>query len=172
MTLWALYMLLLKATATSFTGLASLPVVRQELVVKHKTVTDVELDTAVALSRVTPGPVGLYVVAVGYYEAGWPGALVGWAALATPAFIAVPLLMAIGRIGSSGRMAAAVKAVVVASAGLLLGTMVPMASSALTDALTVTIAIASAVVLIRKDAPVFLVIVLAGLATSLSSLVH
>ena len=59
-----LYLLLLKATITSFSGLASLPVVRNDMVVHYQMLTDRELNTAVAVGRAGPGPIGLYVVSV------------------------------------------------------------------------------------------------------------
>ena len=71
-----LYLVLLKATLTSFAGLASLPVVRQDLVVQRHVLTDEKLNGAVVITRSTPGPVGLYVVSVGYFTAGIPGAIV------------------------------------------------------------------------------------------------
>ena len=43
-----LYLFLLKATLTSFSGLASLPVVRQDLVVKRGVLTDRQIGEAVA----------------------------------------------------------------------------------------------------------------------------
>ena len=60
-----LYLLLTKATITSFSGLASLPVLRQDLIVNRHLLTDAQLDTAVVVSRTTPGPIGVYVVSVG-----------------------------------------------------------------------------------------------------------
>ena len=47
MNVFLLYALLLKATVTSFSGLASLPMVRNDLVVERKILTDRELNTAV-----------------------------------------------------------------------------------------------------------------------------
>jgi chromate transporter len=61
--------------------LASLPVLRQDLVVNRHVLTDAQLDTAVVVSRTTPGPIGLYVVSVGYYADGMPGAVAGYLAL-------------------------------------------------------------------------------------------
>lgn len=40
MNLLLLYLLLLKATTTSFSGLGSLPVLREDLVVRHRLLTD------------------------------------------------------------------------------------------------------------------------------------
>lgn len=79
-----LYLLLLKGTATAFAGLASLPVIHDALVVQYHVLTDEQLNQAVVITRSTPGPVGLYVVSVGYFVAGLPGAVVGWLAMITP----------------------------------------------------------------------------------------
>jgi chromate transporter len=66
MSVFLLYLLLTKATITSFSGLASLPVIREDLVVHRRVLTDTQLDTAVVVSRTTPGPIGVYVISVGY----------------------------------------------------------------------------------------------------------
>ncbi|WP_408203485.1 chromate transporter [Paraburkholderia sediminicola] len=66
MNAFILFLVLLKATVTSFAGLASISVVRDELVVHRHVLTDEQLNEAVVVTRSTPGPVGLYVVAVGY----------------------------------------------------------------------------------------------------------
>jgi chromate transporter len=114
-----IYLLLLKATVTSFAGMGSLPQIQQDFVQTYRLVTDEQLSQAVLVGRATPGPVGAYVVAVGYFAAGWTGAIAGWLAMATPALLAVPLLRAIERWLHVPRMRAAVDAVVIASVTLL-----------------------------------------------------
>lgn len=131
MSLWLLYGLLLKATLTSFSGMGSLPQIRQDLVVTHRVLSDEQLSHAVLLGRSTPGPVGVYVVSVGYLAAGWPGAVVGWLALVTPALAAVPLLMVVARWYSLPRVRAGIDAVVVAGGAML----VPVAFQVARDAL-------------------------------------
>jgi len=113
------YLLLLKATVTSFAGMGSLPQIQQDFVQTYHFVTDEQLSEAVLVGRATPGPMGAYVVAVGYFAAGWPGAIAGWLALITPALLAVPLLAAIQRWLHLPRMRGAVDAVVIASVALL-----------------------------------------------------
>jgi chromate transporter len=114
-----LYLLLLKATVTSFSGMGGLPQIRQDLVSTHHAVTDEQLSRAVLLGRSTPGPLGVYVVSVGYAVRGWPGAAVGWLALVSPAFLAVPLLVVLRRWLHVARMRSAVDAVVIAGGTLL-----------------------------------------------------
>ena len=89
--------LLLKATCTTFSGLASLPIVREDFVLHRHAITDRQLNTAVAAGRSGPGPLGVYVVAVGYYAGGFPGAVAGTLAMITPAFFILPLLLWISR---------------------------------------------------------------------------
>ena len=76
MSIVALYLLLLKATVTSFAGMGSLPQIRQDFVVTHGVITDEQLSQAVVIGRSAPGPVGAYVVAIGYFAGGWSGAIV------------------------------------------------------------------------------------------------
>ena len=121
------YVLLLKATITSFAGMGSLPQIHQDFVETYRVVTDQQLSQAVLVGRATPGPMGAYVVAVGYFAAGWPGAVAGWLAMVTPALLAVPLLVAIHRWLHLPRMRAAVDAVVIASAVLLVSSGVNLA---------------------------------------------
>jgi chromate transporter len=125
---FALYVLLLKATATSFAGMGSLPQIRQDLVVTAHAITDEQLSQAVLVGRSTPGPVGAYVVAVGYFAGGVQGAIAGLLAVMTPAFAAVPLLVLMQRWLHVPRVRAAVDAVVMASAALLVVSVVRMAS--------------------------------------------
>jgi chromate transporter len=113
------YLLLLKATMTSFAGMGSLPQIQQDFVQTYRVLSDEQLSQAVLVGRATPGPMGAYVVAVGYFAAGWPGAIAGWLAMITPALLAIPLLAAIQRWLHLPRMRGAVDAVVIASVALL-----------------------------------------------------
>ena len=148
MNFFLLYALLLKATLTSFSGLASLPMVRNDLVVEHKVLTDRELNTAVVAGRTGPGPNGLYLVSVGYYADGLTGATAGLLAVMTPAFLVLPLMKWLGTRAESRRVKSAIRAVVLASAGLLLSASVPLARDAITSPLTFVIMVLSLGVLV------------------------
>jgi chromate transporter len=148
MNVFLLYALLLKATLTSFSGLASLPMVRNDLVVERKVLTDRQLNTAVVAGRTGPGPNGLYLVSVGYYADGLRGAAAGFLAVMTPAFLVLPLIGWIGARAESPRVKSAIRAVVLASAGLLLSASVPLARDAITGPLTFVIMLLSFAVLV------------------------
>jgi len=125
-----IYLLLLKATMTSFAGMGSLPQIQRDFVETRRVVSDQQLSQAVLIGRATPGPMGAYVVAVGYFAGGWPGAIAGWLAMITPALAALPLLAAIRRWLHLPRIRAAVDGVVVASAALLVASGVSLSVDA------------------------------------------
>lgn len=142
-----IYLLLLKATATSFSGLASLPLVRDDFVVKRHVLTDRQLNTAVVSGRVGPGPNGIYVVSVGYFAGGIPGAMAGLVALITPAFLILPLMYWIGARAGTRRIRSAIRAVILAAAGLLLAASLPLARDAITGTIPMMIVAASFILL-------------------------
>jgi len=131
MSLGLLYLLLLKATVTSFSGMGSLPQIRQDFVVTRRVVDDEQLSRAVLVGRSTPGPLGAFVVSIGYAARGWPGAVAGWLALVTPAFLAVPLLVLLRRWLYLSRLRTAVDAVIIAGATLLVPSGVGLARDAI-----------------------------------------
>ncbi len=148
MNLIVLYLLLLKATVTSFSGLTSLPVIREDLVVHRHALTDRELAAAVTAGQMGPGPYGLYVVSVGYFVSGVPGAICGWLAMVTPAFLIIPMLRYAGRKAESPRVRSAVSAVTVAAAGLIVSSAVPLARTAVSGTATAAIALASFAIIV------------------------
>lgn len=142
-----LYLLLLKATLTSFSGMTSLVVVHDDLVVQRRVLTERQLTTAVAMGRLAPGPNGLYLVGVGYFVAGTPGAIAGLGAVVTPAFLIIALLRTLGRRAENPGVKRAIRAVVLAAAGLILASAVPLARDAVTGWAAAAIAAASVAVL-------------------------
>jgi chromate transporter len=124
----ALYLVLLKAMAASFSGFGSLPQVRQDLVVTHHVISDDVLNRAVLVGRTTPGPIGVYVVSVGYEVAGWRGVAAGWLALITPSLLVIPIYRIAVRAATHRRARSAVGALVLASAVLIVIAGVPLAS--------------------------------------------
>ncbi len=147
MSLGLLYLLLLKATVTSFSGIASVPIVQYELVAKHHALTDTQLNAAIALARTAPGPAGGYVISVGYFVAGLAGAVVGWLALITPALLAIPLAHSLARTTEHPRARAVVDAVVAASAALILVATLPIAMLTLGSYWLIALAAVSTLVL-------------------------
>jgi chromate transporter len=136
-----LYLLLAKATLTSFSGLTSLPAVREDLVKRHHVLTDRQLNAAVAAGRTVPGPNGLYIVSVGYFVAGTPGAIAGCLAMVTPAFLIVPVLRYLGARAETRKVKSAIATLLIGAAGLVTFSTVPLARDSITGVVPAAIAL-------------------------------
>jgi len=167
-----LYFLLLKATISTFSGLASLPILREDLVVRHQLITDQQLDTAIVITRTTPGPVGLYVVSVGYFVDGVPGAIAGWLAMVTPALLIIPLLRYFGGKAEHPRAKNVVRAVVLSSAGLLWSATIPIGQDIIHDPWTICILMVTVAVLLTRKVDSLWVILAAALANLTAASFH
>jgi chromate transporter len=166
MNMYVLYLLLLRATVTSFSGFASVPVVREDLVVHRHVLSDEQLNAALAISQASPGPLGLYVVIVGYFVGGVLGAVVGIAALATPAILAIPILRA-SLHGRTELMQRASRGIVVASSVLMLFAGVRLLPTALATVPLAVIAMTALVALAVGRVTPLSVVLLAGFAALL-----
>jgi chromate transporter len=142
--------ILAKSTFTSFAGLASLPEIRAELVEQRRWLTDDQLDRSIVISRTTPGPVGVYVVSVGYMADGLPGAVAGWIAMAAPALTVILLVGTFGKRARHPRVRSMLQCVVIASAAMLVLAAVPIGRQALDSPLTIAIAAVALPVLLSK----------------------
>ena len=164
MNVFVLYLVLLKATVTAFSGMTVIPVMRDELVLKQHVITDEQLNTAIVIGRSTPGPNGLHVVCVGYFAHGLPGALAGLLALLTPAGLAVPLLSFVRKRQDNRRVRSTIQAIVVASVGLMVGTAYDLSATALDSPSAWGVAGVSLVVLVLTQCETIWVIGGAALA--------
>ena len=163
MTTWALYLLLLRATLTSFSGFASVPVVRDDLVLHRHVLTDDQLNTAIAIGQASPGPLGLYLVVAGYLVKGWMGAVAGMGALATPAILAIPILRLSFR-RRTHTVATASAAIVIAASALMGVAAYRLAPSAIPTAPLAAIWVGSLATLATvRIPPVYIVIAAAVL---------
>lgn len=139
-----------KSTFTSFAGLASLPEIREELVEHRHWLRDDDLNQSIVITRTTPGPVGVYVVSVGYMADGVPGAVAGWLAMAAPSLAVILLVGSFGKRAQHPRVRSMLQCVVLASAGLLVLAAVPIGRDALDSPLTIAIAAIALPMLISK----------------------
>jgi chromate transporter len=140
----------LKSTCTSFAGLASLPEIREELVEHRHWLTDDELNQSIVITRTTPGPVGVYVVSVGYMAYGVPGAIAGWIAMVAPSLMVILLVGYFGKRAQHPRVRGMLQCVVLASATLLVLASIPIGREALNGWLTIAITLVALPLLISK----------------------
>ena len=115
-----LFLVFLKASALAIGGLASLPLLRADLVPQY--VTDAGIVQALAVGRLAPGPNGLYIVSLGYIVAGWTGALYALIGASVAPLVMLPATSLARRWLLSAWFGGLVRGVSLATAGLLLAT--------------------------------------------------
>jgi chromate transporter len=149
--IWPLFLVFLRIGSIVFgSGYVLLAFLRADLVVHRAWVTDAQLVDAVAIGQVTPGPVFTTATFLGYLLRGPVGALVATVGIFLPAFILVaisgPLIPLIRRSATAG---AFLDGVNVASLALMAAVSYQLGRSAIVDWVTVGLAIASSVLLLR-----------------------
>jgi chromate transporter len=115
-----LFLVFLKASALAIGGLASLPLLRADLVPQF--VTDAGIVQALAVGRLAPGPNGLYIVSLGYIVAGWTGALYALIGASVAPLVMLPATSIARRWLLSAWFGGLVRGVSLATVGLLLAT--------------------------------------------------
>jgi chromate transporter len=149
-TLWRLLLVFLEIGSVLYgSGYVLLAFLQRNLVDDLGWLTDGQLLDAVAVGQVTPGPVFTTATFVGWQVDGPIGAAVATIGIFLPSFVFVALL---GRIVPWMRRHAAAKAflagVTAASLGLMAGVLVELVDVAITDAVTVVVAVVALAVLI------------------------
>jgi chromate transporter len=149
--LGSLFLVFLKVGAVVFgSGYVLLAFLRADLVVQRGWITDSQLLDAVAVGQVTPGPVFTTATFVGYLLGGIRGAVVATVGIFLPAFLLVavsgPL---VPRIRKSKLAGAFLDGVNVGSLALMAAVTWQLGRASLTDAVTVVLALASLLALLR-----------------------
>jgi chromate transporter len=133
-------------------GYVLLAFLRADLVQRWGWLTEAQLLDAVAVGQVTPGPVFTTATFIGYVLGGLPGAGLATLGIFLPAFVFValsgPLVPRIRRSPAAGAFLDGVNA---ASLALMAVVTWELGRAALVDPLTVALAVASGVVLLRFD---------------------
>jgi len=167
--LWRLFLVFLEIGSVLYgSGYVLLAFLQRNLVDDLGWLTDGQLLDAVAVGQVTPGPVFTTATFVGWQVDGPVGAAVATIGIFLPSFVFVALL---GRIVPWVRRhplaRAALDGVTAASLGLMAAVLVELAGTALTDVLTVAIAVV-ALVLVARTPVGSVYLIGAGLAIGLA----
>jgi chromate transporter len=120
MDLVSLFLTCLKASLVTFGGSAPLPLLRDDLVRERGLLQDEHFASALAIGLITPGPNGLFVIPIGYFVAGVPGALVAAVALCVVAVSALIILWLHQWIAHHPATKAALRGIQAATLGLIL----------------------------------------------------
>jgi chromate transporter len=131
-------------------GYVLLAFLRNDFVVRLGWLTEGQLLDAVAVGQFTPGPVFTTATFVGYLVGSWPGALLATLGIFLPSFVFVAVSQPlIPRIRGRRVTGALLDGVNVAALGLMLAVTWTLGRAAIVDAVTVVLALAAAVLLIR-----------------------
>lgn len=144
--------LVLLASALSFGGLASLPVLRSQLATTALPVDQLLLESF-AVGNVGPGPNSLYLVAFGYFAGGVPGWLAACAAMVIPPVVVLPLERLHGRLLHVRRVRTALTSVGYGISAVLASAAVSLVQSAVHQPVQLLAAVAAAVALFRGVPP-------------------
>lgn len=164
--LGALAILSAKVGLLTFGGAyTAIPFLREGAVAQHGWMTDDQFLDALAIGGMLPGPLIGVGTFVGYFAAGFPGALLATVIIFAPAFA----FTLVGhdlfeRLVHEPRVHAFLLGVTAAVAGLVVAAGVPLARVALLDWFTIGVALLSLGALASKRVPVPVVILLAGVA--------
>jgi chromate transporter len=163
--LWPLFLVFAKAGSLLFgSGYVLLAFLQTDLVERLGWLTRAQLLDAIVAGQITPGPVFTTATFIGYQLAGWPGAVVATVGIFAPAFVFValsaPIVPALRRSPVAGTILDAIN---VASLALMTGVTVLLARDAIGDTLTLAIAAAAALLLIRFRVEPTLLIVAGGI---------
>ncbi len=156
-----------KAAVVVFgSGLAVVPFLHGGAVGDYGWLTERQFLDAVAVSMITPGPVVITVAFIGYLVAGPVGGVIAAIGMFLPTYLAVILAApSFHRVTANRRLKAAVDGVTAAATGAIAGAVVVLGRRAITDVVTVAIALVTLLVLIRvRRVPEPLVILAAGVA--------
>jgi len=155
------FLAVLLASLLGFGGLGSLPVLRSQLTAAGIAPDSLILH-AIAVGNISPGPNGLYLVAVGYFVAGGWGALAAALAVALPPLLVLPLRRLRSRLIHQRRFRAVLQSLALAVVALLSISSGTLVAHAARTPVTIALACFGAVLLLRKVPPLFGVLVAAA----------
>jgi chromate transporter len=131
-------------------GYVLLAFLRADLVMRFGWLSDQQLIDAIAIGQVTPGPVFTTATFIGFVLGGMPGAFLATLGIFLPSFIFVAISNPlIPRLRNSPWIGSLLDGVNIASLGLMAAVMLQLGRASLIDPLTVVIALASLIALLR-----------------------
>jgi chromate transporter len=149
--LWPLFLFFLKVGSVLYgSGYVLLAFLRSGLVERFGWLSESQLLDAVAVGQVTPGPVFTTATFIGYVLGGAPGAVVATIGIFAPAFFFVAVSgPVVSRIRGSSFAGALLDGVNVTSLALMGAVTFQLTRAALVDWLTLILALAAALLLLR-----------------------
>ncbi len=121
MSLVVLFLAVLKASAVSIGGLASVPLLREDIVATGLA-SEHQLLESLTIGRLSPGPGGLYMVSLGYFAQGPMGAVLALVAACIPPLAFVFLTGYVRKQLASSAVTGLIRGVALSSTALVIAT--------------------------------------------------
>lgn len=157
------FLIVLKGTLLSSGGLSNLPSVHQDLR-SLGWATDRQFAEALAIGQFSPGPAGLWVVALGYLVFGVPGAALAALAVALPPLLVLAIAPLQSRLSSQRSIAGFVRGVTLAAAAITPLITVGVLVNLGIDLVALLILTGSALLIATRRLPVLAVMSLSAVA--------
>jgi chromate transporter len=157
------FWLFLKASLLSTGGLGNLPFLHQDLLSLGWAV-EPDFVTAIAVGQVSPGPSGLWSIALGYLTYGWLGAALALVALSLPPLLVLGVNAFYNRIENLKPAQDFMRGLSLGIIGLTLTVTFGLARASIVDLRGLLIAIAALALALSKKVPAIYIIILAAIA--------
>jgi chromate transporter len=155
------FWIFLKASLFSTGGFSNFPSLHQDLLANHWA-QESDFAHALAIGQLSPGPNGLWVIALGYLTNGYLGAALALLAIMVPPFIALIWAAMYRRIQQQHWIEAVMRGVSLAVVGITLTTVWTIMSRSGSDWRGWLIALAAFAAAWSRRLPVFLILLLAA----------
>jgi chromate transporter len=159
-----LFWLVLKATLLSTGGSGNLPMLHEDLVTVRGWLTSEQVAEAVGIGQIAPGPTGLWVVSLGYFVGGVPGALTATLAVIIPPLSVLILAQLYARHRGNPTIDGFVRGLALTVTGVSIVILFYLLTAS--GGLTVRVccmALFGAILMATRKVPVWLILLLAGL---------
>jgi chromate transporter len=163
MDLFTFFWLFLKASLFSIGGSGNLPFLHADLI-SLNWANETQFVTSMAVGQVSPGPSGLWSIALGYLIYGWAGAGLALAALTLPPLLVIIVVTFYDRLEKYPAVQHFSRGLALGVTGLGLAVTFGLARSTITDWYGLAIAIFSAGLALSKKVPIIVVLILAAAA--------
>ncbi|MBN2569225.1 MAG: chromate transporter [Deltaproteobacteria bacterium] len=144
-------------------GMVMIPFIEQDAVNTYAWLTNREFVDAIAMGQITPGPIVISSVFIGYKVAGFLGAVLAMGAISLPTFFySIAAAHQLHRLKTNLRVRAFLKGVGPAVVGMILAAGVTIARTSVVDLWTGILAIICLYALVRYKVDASLVVITAG----------
>ena len=161
MDLLAFFWLFLKASLLSIGGSGNLPFLHADLL-RLGWANETDFVTAMAVGQVSPGPSGLWSIALGFLIHGWPGAGLALAALIIPPLLVILVVVFYERMEKYPAVQYFSRGLALGVTGLGLAVTFGLAQSTITDGFGLAIAVCCAGLALSKKVPIVAILILAA----------